>query len=182
MGGDPSAYKRTLPAHLFPQWGFPLATRVMSTLDYPFARVLNAGCHFEMNAPLPNDVPLTVRARIESIDDNGSRALIHTRIVTGTAEEPNALVGTLSAIVPLSKKKKGDKKKKDEITREMLEDLDQPDEDPILELLDDIQENMRAIEEMLNKKQTGASTQEIQSSTVERIDKLIEEAIKAGAT
>jgi hypothetical protein len=113
MGGDPSAYKRTLPAHLFPQWGFPLATRVMSVLDYPFARVLNAGCHFEMNAPLPNDVPLTVRARIESIDDNGSRALIHTRIVTGTAEEPDALVGTLSAIVPLSKKKKGDNKKKE---------------------------------------------------------------------
>jgi acyl dehydratase len=104
MGGDPGAYKRTLPAHLFPQWGFPLATRVLSVLDYPLARALNAGFRVEIKAPLPNDEPLQVRAHIASIDDNGSRALIRTRIVTGTSAIPDALIGDLMAIVPLSKK------------------------------------------------------------------------------
>ena len=62
VGGDASAYKRTLPPHLFPQWGFPLATRVLAGLDYPMAKVLNAGCHLEARQPLPNNEPLNIRA------------------------------------------------------------------------------------------------------------------------
>ncbi len=109
VGGDPSAYKRTLPPHLFPQWGFPFATELLSGIDYPLQRVLNAGCRMEINAPLPIDEPLLVRARLEEIDDDGRRALIKTRIVTGTASEPDALVGHMIALVPL---KRGDKSKK----------------------------------------------------------------------
>jgi hypothetical protein len=109
VGGDPSSYKKTLPPHLFPQWGFPLATEVLSGIEHPIQRVLNAGCKMEMNAPLPNDEPLLVRARLENIDDNGRRALITTRIVTGTRSVPDALVGHMFALIPL---KSGDKSKK----------------------------------------------------------------------
>jgi hypothetical protein len=117
VGGDPAAYKRTLPPHLFPQWGFPLATRALSVLDYPLQKAVNAGCRIEVNAPLPNDVPLLVRARLESVDDDGRRALIQTRIITGTREEPNALVGDLYALVPLGNKGDKTKRKKREPAR-----------------------------------------------------------------
>jgi acyl dehydratase len=110
VGGDPSAYKRTLPPHLFPQWGFPLATEVLSGIDYPIQRVLNAGCRMEIHGPLPNDEKLEVRARLEDIDDNGRRALIKTRIVTGTKSSPDALVGHMFALIPLGGG--GDKSKK----------------------------------------------------------------------
>ncbi len=75
----------------------------------------------------------------------------------------------------------GDKERR-EITPEMLDDLDENPDDPILELIDGIQKNMRRIEDLLNQKSTGAETTGLQRDTVKQIDKLIEEAIKAGAT
>ncbi len=101
VGGDPGAYKGVLPPHLFPQWGFPLAARTLRGVHYPLARMLNGGCRLEINAPLPADVPLHVSARLEDIDDNGRRAVLRQRIVTGTADTPDALVAYLNAIVPL---------------------------------------------------------------------------------
>ena len=101
VGGDPSSYRKTIPAHLFPQWGFPLAAQTLAGLPYPLARVLNGGCRMELNAPLPAGVPLRVRARLEDIDDNGRRAVLKQRVITGTDECPDALVSYLYAIVPL---------------------------------------------------------------------------------
>jgi len=51
--------------------------------------------------PLPADEPLFVRARLEDIDDNGRRALIHQRIVTGTEAMPDCVVAHVYAVVPL---------------------------------------------------------------------------------
>jgi acyl dehydratase len=104
VGGDPRAYRGTLPPHLFPQWGFALAAKTLRGIPYPMAKVLNGGCRLEVNAPLPADEPLNVTARLESIDDNGRRAVLHQRVVSGTASSPNAVVGHLYAIVPLGGK------------------------------------------------------------------------------
>jgi acyl dehydratase len=100
VGGDPSAYRQLVPAHLFPQWGFGLASQTLQEIPYPLVRVLNGGCRLQMNAPLPADEPLHVRARLESIDDNGRRAVIHQRVITGTAAVPEAVIADLFAIVP----------------------------------------------------------------------------------
>jgi acyl dehydratase len=101
VGGDPGAYRNTLPAHMFPQWAFPLAAATLSGLPYPIVKVINAGCKLEMRAPLPAGEPIHVTARLESIDDDGRRALLHQRVVTGTASSPEALVAHLFAFVPL---------------------------------------------------------------------------------
>lgn len=101
VGGDPAAYRGVVPPHLFPQWGFPLAARTLAGVPYPLARVLNGGCRLEINAPLPADAALTVRAQLVDIDDDGRRAVLRQRVITGTAEAPEALVATLFAIVPL---------------------------------------------------------------------------------
>ena len=101
VGGDPDAYRRTLPPHLFQQWSFPLAAATLRGLPYPMVKVVNAGCRLEMRAPLPAGEPLLVSARLESVDDDGRRALLHTRVVTGTASAPEALVAHLFAYVPV---------------------------------------------------------------------------------
>lgn len=103
LGADPAWYRGTVPAHLFPQWGFPLAARGLVGLPYPLARVVNAGCRLRVNAPLPSGKPLLVRARLESVDDDGRRAILTTRIVTGTREVPDAIDAELRALVPLKK-------------------------------------------------------------------------------
>ncbi len=104
VGGDPGSYRGQVPAHFFPQWGFPLASRTLQGLPYPLFRVLNGGCRLEINAPLPAGEALHARARLEDIDDNGRRAVIHQRVATGTSAHPEAVVGHLYAVIPLGDK------------------------------------------------------------------------------
>ncbi len=103
VGGDPSSYRNELPPHLFPQWALPVASRALSGVPYALTRVLNAGCRIERRAPLCPGERLHVRARLEAIDDDGTRAILTTRIVTGTASVPDALLTDVHAYVPLAR-------------------------------------------------------------------------------
>jgi hypothetical protein len=108
VGGDPGAYRDILPAHLFPQWGFPLLARTLRSIPYDLKRAPNGGCRMELHQPLPMNEPLQLEAWIEHIDDNGSRAVIKNRLRTSTASAPGALDAWMYAVVPL---KKGDGRK-----------------------------------------------------------------------
>lgn len=115
VGGQPGEYRDHLPPHLFPQWGFPLSMRTLTGIPYPLMRVMNGGCRIEINAPLPTDRPLEASGQLVGVDDNGRRAVLHQRVVTGTREHPEALVGHFYAVVPLGGGKSKDtsaKKKK----------------------------------------------------------------------
>ncbi len=119
VGGDPAAYKNTLPPHMFPQWGFGLGGRALDGVPYPISRVLNGGCNMEIKAPIPANEPLEVTARLESIDDDGRRAVMQQRIITSTRSVKEALVADMFAIVPLKggKKPEGAAKEKKEHPR-----------------------------------------------------------------
>ena len=108
-GGEPSSYRDELPFHLFPQWSLALASQAVSAAAYPMARVMNAGCSVEVLHPLQMGESLLVKARLEAIDDDGSRAILTQRVVTGTRSQPEALVANIRAFVPLGTK---DAKKK----------------------------------------------------------------------
>jgi acyl dehydratase len=104
VGGDPGAYlgrnPPAVPPHLFPQWTFPLAARLLHDLPYPLLRILNSGCRLQINAPVPAGDPLTLRAQLVDISDDGRRVVLHQRVVTGTAAHASALVADLYAVVP----------------------------------------------------------------------------------
>jgi acyl dehydratase len=100
VGGNSRAYSGTIPPHLFPHWSLPLAARTLRNLRYPLLRVLNGGCRLEINAPLAAEEPLRVSARLESVTDDGRRAVLHQRIVTGQRSCPEALVAHVYAVVP----------------------------------------------------------------------------------
>jgi hypothetical protein len=108
VGGDPSTYRGRLPPHLFPQWGFPLASRTLIGIDYPLQKIMNAGCRVEALAPLPDHEPLQVRARLQSVDENERRAILQFRIITGTRSAPDAVHGDIFALIALGKKKRPD--------------------------------------------------------------------------
>lgn len=103
VGGDPASYKGRVPAHLFPQWGFPLTGKLVEGLSYPMLAAMNGGCKLTMNAALPAGEPLEVGGRLEAIDDNGQRAILDQKIVTGTRAHPDAVVAHLYVFVPLEK-------------------------------------------------------------------------------
>lgn len=103
VGGEVSAYRGVLPAHLFPQWGFPLLAKTLRAIPYDLKRVLNGGCRIEIHEPLPMGEPLQLEAWLEHIDDNGSRAVIQNRLRTTTRSAPRGVDAWMYAVVPLQK-------------------------------------------------------------------------------
>ena len=104
IGADVEAYRGLVPPHLFAQWAMPYLSRTLRDLAYPMLRILNAGCRLELSAPLSAERALRVTAQLEEVEDNGQRAFIHMRAVTGTDEVPEAIVARVSAIVPLHRR------------------------------------------------------------------------------
>ena len=79
VGGDPASYKGRVPAHLFPQWGFPLRGADAGGLPYPLLAVMNGGCKLEINARLPAGEPLEVLRRASRPSTTTARAPSSTR-------------------------------------------------------------------------------------------------------
>lgn len=102
-GGDPSAYRGRLPAHLFPQWGFPLLGDAISGVTYPLARVLNGGCRIEIHHDIPADEPLHLSGQLTTVDDNGRRAVLHQELVTATADGVARVTAQVYGIIPLGR-------------------------------------------------------------------------------
>ena len=112
VGGSPSWYRGVVPPHLYPQWGFPLMARTLETVPYDLLKVLNGGASMEIKHPIPAGEKLHLKAWLHEIDDDGRRALINQRLVTGTDSVPEALVCNMYAFVPLGGGGGDDKKKK----------------------------------------------------------------------
>jgi hypothetical protein len=107
LGGDPRSYRGEVPPHLFPQWCMPLLARTVEALPYPLLRVVNGGCRVSVRGPIKDDEPIVARARLQDIDDDGQRVVLHQIVTTGTTGTPDALVIDFYAIVPLPKEKSG---------------------------------------------------------------------------
>jgi len=101
--GDQASYRGVLPPHLFPQWTLASASRALAGVPYPLAKIVNAGVTLTIHDAIPAGEPLRVRARLESIDESPSRVVMTTRIETGTASAPDALVAELRTFVPVAK-------------------------------------------------------------------------------
>jgi acyl dehydratase len=121
LGGDPSWYGDDLPAHLYPQWGFPLLARTLSGVPWDLTRILNAGVRLKMEAPLAADEPLDLTARLADVDDDGRRVLLTERLVTTTGGREHGLVTEVTAIVPLATRDGGKKKERPRVPSEARE-------------------------------------------------------------
>jgi len=105
LGGEARAYREIVPPHFFPHWALPVVGDTLAGISYPLLRILNAGCRMQINAPLPRGERLEVRAQLANIDDDGKRALLTQRVITGTASCPDALIVEIHALVPLAREK-----------------------------------------------------------------------------
>ena len=112
-GADPARYRDTIPAHMFPQWGFPLITETLKGIPYKLTGVLNQGTHVEVKGPIPRNVPLRLKARLEALDDDGYKARIHQRLITGTDENPELLITDVFAVI-VHKRKQGQSERAEE--------------------------------------------------------------------
>lgn len=104
VGGNPRAYEGRLPAHMFPQWGFGPAALTLDGIPYALMSVVNGGCRLEIRGELPDDVPLRVSAQLMDIEDDGRKAILRQRVVTGTEAAPELVVAHMDPIVIYGKR------------------------------------------------------------------------------
>ena len=100
VGGNPRAYRDEVPPHLFPQWCMPALARTLEGLPYPLLRAVNGGCRVRVQGRIPDNEPLEVRARLQDIDANERRAVLHQHFTTGARSRPDALAVDFYTIVP----------------------------------------------------------------------------------
>ncbi|MCO4744867.1 MAG: hypothetical protein KC912_08760 [Proteobacteria bacterium] len=110
FGADKRAYRGTLPPWFFPQWGLALMGRTLDEIPFPIASVLNQGCAITVNAPLPSDKKLVASAWLQDIEESDTKWRIHQRLTTGTADNPEAVVADVFAVV--KKKSRGPRGKR----------------------------------------------------------------------
>jgi hypothetical protein len=99
IAADGAGFAQRLPSQLFPQWGLPVALRVLRGSGLPLTRLLNGGCRLEQRAPLLRGRDLLVRARLSSISSDERRSVICQRIVNEQAGAPEALVADVYGII-----------------------------------------------------------------------------------
>ncbi len=102
-GAAEGTWDGQVPPHMFPHWGFPLLVKVLQGVPYPLPNVLNQGCRLQINGPVPAGESLLVRASLVGIEEEEHRARIHQRVVTGTADDPEALIADVYGVVRLGK-------------------------------------------------------------------------------
>jgi acyl dehydratase len=129
VGGNAELATGTIPPHFFPQFSLPLAAETLRGLPYPIHRIVNAGCRLDVHGPLALGERLHVRARLESIDDDGRRAVLRQRIVIGQRPAEEAVVAHVHAVVPLARRTDAERGNRAEPARvpadaERLEALD----------------------------------------------------------
>jgi len=98
-GARPHHYRKSIPAHLFPQWAFPYLAKNIETLPYPMQKVLNQGCQIMQKGMLPLGQPLKVFCELVEVREEESRVRIHQKIRTGTLSQPDLLVCDLFGVV-----------------------------------------------------------------------------------
>jgi acyl dehydratase len=129
VGGNTNLAMSEIPPHFFPQLSMPLAAESLRGLPYPIHRIVNAGCRLDVHGPLVLGERLHVRARLESIDDDGRRAVLRQRIVLGQRASEEAVVAHIYAVVPLARRTAAERERRAEPARvptdaERLEALD----------------------------------------------------------
>ena len=105
VGGDPGAYRGEVPPHLFPQWCMPALARGLEGLPYPLLGAVNGGCRVRVQGRIPDNEPLEARARLQDVDANDRRAVLHQHLTTGARSRPDALAIDFYTIVPLSQRR-----------------------------------------------------------------------------
>jgi acyl dehydratase len=109
--GAGDRYKNMLPPHMFSQWALPVAAEIIGQSRYRIAGIINQGVTMRINGELPRGVPLLVSAKLASLEEKDGRARLSVELTNGTAQQPDAIIGTLHTTFILSKVKKDAVKK-----------------------------------------------------------------------
>lgn len=100
VGGEPAAYRHTVPPHFFAQWAFPGMALALDGSGFGLAKIVNAGCELQIHSEISRERPICTETQLLAIEDKGHRVLLRTRVSSGNPGQPGAVVAIVSALVP----------------------------------------------------------------------------------
>lgn len=107
-GVTDNRYDGVLPAHFFCKYGMSMVARITGMVPYNLMSVVNQGCRMQINSLIPRGEAIRLTGQLIDCSDDGSRVRIHSRVVAGTENEPEALiVDSMAAVMkgkPVKKK------------------------------------------------------------------------------
>ena len=99
-GAPPARYRDHLPPHFCSHWTFGMLARVGGQAPYNVTEILNQGLRLQLKAPLPRGEDLLLRGHLEDVSEDEQRVRIHTRIVAGWSQQPDAVTVDSYATIP----------------------------------------------------------------------------------
>lgn len=105
-GVNDGRYAEVLPPHFFSKYGMSMVAALTSQVPYNLLSVLNQGCHLKINSLIPRNTPIQLRGQLLDCSQDDNRVRIHTRVIAGTEQDPNAMVVDTMAAVMLGKSPK----------------------------------------------------------------------------
>ncbi|MYM24339.1 hypothetical protein GTP46_16970 [Duganella sp. FT135W] len=93
--GAARCYDGLLPPHMVSQWSLPLVGELLLRMPYRLTSVINQGVGLRVHGPLPRNIPLHLRATVESIEQTPGRIKVVVAVTTGTAQEPSLVEARL---------------------------------------------------------------------------------------
>lgn len=99
-GAPPARYRDHLPPHFCSHWAFGMLARVGGQAPYNVTEILNQGLRLQLKAPLPRGEDLLLRGHLEDVSEDEQRVRIHTRIVAGWSQQPDAVTVDSYATIP----------------------------------------------------------------------------------
>lgn len=105
-GVNDDRYATSLPPHFFSKYGMSMVAALTAQVPYNLMSVLNQGCRFQVNSLIPRNTPVSLRGRLVDCSKDGARVRIHTQVVVGTEDDPEAMIVDSMAAVILGKQSK----------------------------------------------------------------------------
>lgn len=99
-GAPPERYREQLPPHFCSHWAFAMLARVGGQAPYDVTSVLNQGLRLQLNGPLPRGQDLLLQGRLEEVSEDEQRVRIHSRVIAGWVQQPEAVILDSYAAIP----------------------------------------------------------------------------------
>lgn len=108
-GVNDDRYATTLPPHFFSKYGMSMVAALTGQVPYNLMSVLNQGCRFQVNSLIPRNTPVNLSGRLIDCSREGARVRIHTQVIAGTENNPEAMIVDSMAAVILGRQAKKQK-------------------------------------------------------------------------
>lgn len=110
-GAPLSRYDKTLPPHMFSQWGLALGTELALQTSLNLVNVINQGVSMNIYGELPRNEKLQLSAKIDSFQEQDGVARLIVKMTTGTIQNPKLVEAFIhmAFLLPSFKKSKQNK-------------------------------------------------------------------------